>query len=140
MVDVALKVQPRAHERTDVLERWGLRRGQYVLATAHRPGNVDDPARLRKLVDLLTSLPCAVIWPLHPRTRQRLESSGLLERLSGAQGMVLTSPLGYLELTALLCNARAVVTDSGGLQEENLPAPKRSTSDRADGESAPSGI
>ena len=118
MVDVALKVQPRAHERTDVLERWGLRRGQYVLATAHRPGNVDDPARLRKLVDLLTSLPCAVIWPLHPRTRQRLESSGLLERLGGVQGLTLTSPLGYLEVSALLCNARAVMTDSGGLQKE----------------------
>ncbi|MGN6167150.1 MAG: UDP-N-acetyl glucosamine 2-epimerase, partial [Solirubrobacteraceae bacterium] len=97
MVDVALTVQPRARERTDLLERWGLTRGEYILATAHRPGNVDDPDRLQTLVDLLTSLPFEVIWPLHPRTRQRLERGGLLERLYGVQGVTLTPPLGYLE-------------------------------------------
>jgi UDP-N-acetylglucosamine 2-epimerase (non-hydrolysing)/UDP-GlcNAc3NAcA epimerase len=118
MVDVALKVQPRARERKDLVERWGLMSGEYVLATAHRPGNVDDPRCLHKLVDLLTSLPWPVIWPLHPRTRQRLEDSGLLERLGAVQGMIPTSPLGYLEVSALLCNARAVLTDSGGLQKE----------------------
>jgi UDP-N-acetylglucosamine 2-epimerase (non-hydrolysing)/UDP-GlcNAc3NAcA epimerase len=89
-----------------------------VLATAHRPGNVDDRARLRQLVELLLSVPYAVVWPLHPRTRTRLQSSGLLERLTGTQDLVLTPPLGYLELTALLCGARAVMTDSGGLQKE----------------------
>lgn len=118
MVDVALKVQPRARERTDLLERHGLPRCEYVLATAHRPGNVDEPARLEQLVELLTSIPAPVIWPLHPRTRQRLERSGLMEPLTGARRVTLTSPLGYIELAALLCNARAVVTDSGGLQKE----------------------
>jgi UDP-N-acetylglucosamine 2-epimerase (non-hydrolysing)/UDP-GlcNAc3NAcA epimerase len=118
MVDVALKVQPRARRRTDLLERWGLRRGEYILATAHRPGNVDDPGRLQKLVDLVTSLPYAVIWPLHPRTRARLAATGLLDRLGKAEGTTLTSPLGYLETSALLCNARAIMTDSGGLQKE----------------------
>lgn len=118
MVDVALKVQPRARERTDLLERWGLRRGEYVLATAHRPGNVDDLGRLRMLVDLLTSMPFELIWPLHPRTRQRLDRGGLLERLRSREGVTLTPPLGYLELSALLCNAHAVMTDSGGLQKE----------------------
>jgi UDP-GlcNAc3NAcA epimerase len=118
MVDVALAVQPQARERTDLLGRWGLRRGVYVLATAHRPGNVDDPGRLEMLVDLLTSLPCEVIWPLHPRTRQRLERSDLLEPLLRAGGVMLAPPLGYVEMSALLCNARAVMTDSGGLQKE----------------------
>jgi UDP-N-acetylglucosamine 2-epimerase (non-hydrolysing)/UDP-GlcNAc3NAcA epimerase len=118
MVDVALKVQPRARDRTDLLERLGLTRGEYVLATAHRPGNVDDLGRLRMLVDLLTSLPYQVVWPLHPRTRQRLEREGLLERLCSLQGMTLTPPLGYVEVSALVCNARAVMTDSGGLQKE----------------------
>ncbi len=118
MVDVALKVQPRARERTDLLERRGLHRGEYLLATAHRAGNVDEPARLQRLVELLTSVPGPVIWPLHPRTRERLQRSGLLERLTGAPGVILTTPLGYVELAALLCNARAVVTDSGGLQKE----------------------
>jgi UDP-GlcNAc3NAcA epimerase len=118
MVDVALKVQPRARERTDVLDRHGVAPGDYVLATAHRPGNVDDPERLSRLVELLCAVPGAVVWPLHPRTLRRLESGRLLERLAHARGMVLTPPLGYVELTALLCNARAVMTDSGGLQKE----------------------
>jgi UDP-N-acetylglucosamine 2-epimerase (non-hydrolysing)/UDP-GlcNAc3NAcA epimerase len=118
MVDVALKLQPRARERTDLLERWGLKREEYVLATAHRPGNVDELGRLRVLVDLLTSLPFQVIWPLHPRTRQRLERGSLLERLQSVRGVTLAPPLGYVEMSALLCNARAVVTDSGGLQKE----------------------
>jgi UDP-GlcNAc3NAcA epimerase len=118
MIDVALKMQPRARERTDLLERWGLRKGEYILATAHRPGNVDDPGRLRMLVDLLVSLPYEVVWPVHPRTRQRLERGGLLQRLSSLQSMTLTPALGYVEVSALVCNARAVMTDSGGLQKE----------------------
>jgi UDP-GlcNAc3NAcA epimerase len=118
MVDVALRVQPRARERTDLLERWGLRRGEYVLATAHRPGNVDELSRLRRLVELLTSVPFDVIWPLHPRTRQRLQRAGLLEGLQSVRGLILAPPLAYFETSALLCNARAVMTDSGGLQKE----------------------
>jgi UDP-GlcNAc3NAcA epimerase len=118
MVDVAMAVQPRARKRTDILDSWGLSRGGYVLVTAHRPGNVDDLGRLKMLVDLLTSLPYEAVWPLHPRTRQRLERGGLMERLCAAPGVTLTPPLGYLEVSALLCNARAVMTDSGGLQKE----------------------
>ncbi len=118
MVDVALRTQPRARERVDVLERHGVSRDGYVLATTHRAGNVDDPVRLEALVELLLSMPYPVVWALHPRTRERLRSDGLLERVSGARGMVLTPPLPYIELAALLCNARAVLTDSGGLQKE----------------------
>ncbi len=118
MVDVAMAVQPKARERMDVLERWGCSSGEYVLATAHRPGNVDDPGRLEMLVDLLTSVPRDVVLPLHPRTRQRLERGDLLEPLRNAGGVTLTPPLGYVEMSALLCNARAVMTDSGGLQKE----------------------
>jgi UDP-N-acetylglucosamine 2-epimerase (non-hydrolysing)/UDP-GlcNAc3NAcA epimerase len=118
MVDVAQRVQPRARERLDVLDAYGLLPGEYVLATAHRAGNVDDPSRLSQLVELLLAVPVAVILPLHPRTRARLWSAGLLERLEDAPRLTLTAPLGYVELTALLCNARAVMTDSGGIQKE----------------------
>ena len=69
------------------------------------------------LVELLLGVDEPVVLPLHPRTRLRLESAGLLERLARWQVHV-TPPLGYVELTALLCNARAVLTDSGGLQKE----------------------
>lgn len=115
MVDVALTVQPSARGRVELLRARGLERGRYVLVTAHRAGNVDDPERLGQLVELVCSVPMTVIWPLHPRTRARLEQQGLLANLSEVK---LTPPLGYVELTALLCNARAVMTDSGGLQKE----------------------
>ena len=116
MVDVALRVQPRARERVELVRPHGVEPGGYVLATAHRAGNVDDPARLLALVELLLGVGEEVLLPLHPRTRLRLESAGLFERL--AAGVRITPPLGYVELTALLSNARAVLTDSGGLQKE----------------------
>jgi UDP-N-acetylglucosamine 2-epimerase (non-hydrolysing)/UDP-GlcNAc3NAcA epimerase len=118
MVDVALEAQPRARSRDDLVRAHGLEPGGYLLATAHRAGNVDDPQRLAALVELLLGVGPPVVLPLHPRTRARLKTAGLLERLSSAGVVRVTAPLGYLELTALLCNARAVLTDSGGLQKE----------------------
>jgi UDP-GlcNAc3NAcA epimerase len=118
MVDIALKVQPMARGRYELVREHGLAPGEYVLATAHRAGNVDDPVRLELLVELLLAVPTPVLLALHPRTRERLARSGLLDRLGACERVVLTGPLGYIELTALLCNARAVLTDSGGLQKE----------------------
>jgi UDP-N-acetylglucosamine 2-epimerase (non-hydrolysing)/UDP-GlcNAc3NAcA epimerase len=118
MVDVALAVQPRARERVDLLAARGLERGEYLLATAHRPGNVDRPERLAELVDLLLELPLPTVVPVHPRTKARLEEHGLLARVAEAHHLITTPPLGYFELTALMCNARAVLTDSGGMQKE----------------------
>jgi UDP-GlcNAc3NAcA epimerase len=118
MVDVALAVQPQARVRQELVRVHGVEPGNYLVATAHRAGNVDDPARLELLVDLLLAMAVPVVLPLHPRTRARLETFGLLARVERAEHLVLTPPLGYIELTALLCNARAVVTDSGGLQKE----------------------
>ncbi len=118
MVDLALHLQPAARADTSVLEAHGVRAGEYLLLTAHRAGNVDPPARLRALVELMRALPQPVMFPLHPRTRARLCDAGLLEQVTGIEGMHVTEPLGYCELAALLCNARAVLTDSGGLQKE----------------------
>jgi UDP-GlcNAc3NAcA epimerase len=118
MVDVASTIQPRARTRLDLLSARGVESGEYVLVTAHRAGNVDVPARLAALVDLLLAIPYPVVFPVHPRTRTRLREAGLDERLERGDRMILAPPLGYIELTALLCNARAAVTDSGGLQKE----------------------
>jgi UDP-GlcNAc3NAcA epimerase len=119
MVDVAQAVQPRARERAELVARHGVTPGEYVFATAHRAGNVDVPERLARLVELLLAVPVPVVLALHPRTRARLEAAGLLDRLAhGAGGVVITEPLGYVETMALLCNARAALTDSGGLQKE----------------------
>jgi UDP-N-acetylglucosamine 2-epimerase (non-hydrolysing)/UDP-GlcNAc3NAcA epimerase len=118
MADVALATARVASERRDVLSAHGVSPGAYLLVTAHRAGNVDDPERLSALVDLLLALPRPVVFPVHPRTRARLEGAGLLDRLAAAGGVVLTPPLGYVELLALVIHSRAVVTDSGGLQKE----------------------
>jgi UDP-N-acetylglucosamine 2-epimerase (non-hydrolysing)/UDP-GlcNAc3NAcA epimerase len=113
MVDVFQLLAPRADGA--VLDRLEVTRDEYLLATAHRAGNVDDPARLRALVDVLTGVPGPLVLPLHPRTRARLDAAGLLGALDG---VVVAPPLGYLEFTALLLGARAVLTDSGGVQKE----------------------
>jgi UDP-N-acetylglucosamine 2-epimerase (non-hydrolysing)/UDP-GlcNAc3NAcA epimerase len=116
MVDVARMLEPRARERVGALDAAGVRAGEYLLATAHRPGNVDDPERLSSLVELLLRVPGPVVLPLHPRTRTRLEAAGLLERLGG--GVRLVPPAGYLDFMALLLHARGMLTDSGGVQKE----------------------
>ena len=118
MVDVALQVQPRARERLDLVRARGVTAGGYVLATAHRAGNVDDPQRLRALVELLCGLGETVLLALHPRTAARLDAFGLRARLDASPDVLLCEPLGYFETAALTCNARAVLTDSGGLQKE----------------------
>jgi UDP-N-acetylglucosamine 2-epimerase (non-hydrolysing)/UDP-GlcNAc3NAcA epimerase len=115
MVDVAQLLGPRAAARTEVLDRFGVAPGEYVLVTAHRAGNVDDRARLERLVALLEAIPHPVVLPLHPRTAARLDAAGLRPRL---RDVVLAPPLGYLDFTALLHHARAVLTDSGGVQKE----------------------
>ena len=77
MVDVALKVQPQARTRHELIAARGVEPGEYVLATAHRAGNVDDPSASAQLVELLLAMPLPVVVPLHPRTRQRLtETAG----------------------------------------------------------------
>ena len=117
MVDVAELMRPRAQSNGAALEAAGVEAGEYLLATAHRAANVDDPARLAQLVELLVAVPGPVVLPLHPRTRARLETAGLIAALE-AGDVRLLAPLGYLDFTALLLNARAVLTDSGGAQKE----------------------
>ena len=118
MVDVALRGAQAARANLEPLRARGVREGEYVLLTAHRAGNVDDPQRLRALVSLIAALPGPVVFPLHPRTRERLERGGMREELDAIREIVVTEPLGYAEFSSLLCHARAVATDSGGVQKE----------------------
>jgi UDP-GlcNAc3NAcA epimerase len=118
MVDLARSWREQAHARTEVLERYGLEEGNYLVLTAHRVGNVDHADRLQSLLRIVDALPKPVIFPLHPRTRARMRAAGLLARLEGAEGVIVTEPLGYVEFAALVHGARAVLTDSGGVQKE----------------------
>jgi UDP-GlcNAc3NAcA epimerase len=118
MADVSLAFREIAAQRSQAVAERGLTSGGYLLVTAHRAGNVDDPERLLALVELLEALPPPVVLPLHPRTRARLAAAGLLDRLEGAGGLELAPPLGYLDFLELARNAHAIVTDSGGVQKE----------------------
>jgi UDP-GlcNAc3NAcA epimerase len=115
MADVSLAFREIAEERSTILGDLGLEEGSYLVVTAHRAGNVDQPERLEALVSLLEALPGPVVLPLHPRTRARLQAAGLMERLGGIR---VAPPLGYLDFLKLARHARAVLTDSGGVQKE----------------------
>ena len=115
MADVSLAFRDIAEERSQILDGLGLEPGEYLVVTAHRAGNVDRPERLEALVSLLEALPGPVVLPLHPRTRARLDAAGLTVRLGGIK---VVPPLGYLDFLKLARHARAVLTDSGGVQKE----------------------
>lgn len=118
MVDVALRRQASARAAREIPAAYDLSPGEYLLLTAHRAGNVDDAERLCALVRLIEALPGPTLFPIHPRTRARLHEAGLDGELERIEGLRLTEPLGYVEFSALLCQARAVLTDSGGVQKE----------------------
>jgi UDP-GlcNAc3NAcA epimerase len=120
MADVSLAARDIAERRSRALEEHRVEPDEYLLVTAHRAGNVDVPERLERLVALLEALPYRTVLPLHPRTRRRLEEGRLLSRLEGAQHLELTTPLGYLDFLTLARHARAILTDSGGVQKEAL--------------------
>jgi UDP-GlcNAc3NAcA epimerase len=115
MADVSLAFRDIAEERSQILDQLGLDAGSYLVVTAHRAGNVDRPERLEALVALLEALPPPVVLPMHPRTRERLIAAGLMDRLDGIK---VIPPLGYLDFMKLARHARAVLTDSGGVQKE----------------------
>jgi len=120
MIDTLLRLLPKARAR-DTLRQHSLESGRYGVVTLHRPSNVDNPVHLIRLLDVLidVSWELPFVFPVHPRTRQRLEQFGLAARLDAAPGIRLLPPAGYLDFLALTSQAKVIVTDSGGLQEES---------------------
>jgi UDP-N-acetylglucosamine 2-epimerase (non-hydrolysing) len=118
MIDSLRRCERRARAR-GVAASMGLDAGSYLLVTLHRPSNVDYPLRLTGIVSALVELAerSPVVFPIHPRTRARLSEDGSLERLQAA-GVHCIDPVGYLDFLSLQADAGAVVTDSGGVQEE----------------------
>ena len=97
-----------------VLKRHGVKSGEYYLATIHRPANTDDPEALERLQRALEGLSLPVLLPLHPRTEAAFAALGL----GSGSSLRTTQPVGYLDMLALEVNARAILTDSGGVQRE----------------------
>jgi UDP-N-acetylglucosamine 2-epimerase (non-hydrolysing) len=126
MIDSLVRYQEKA-KTTTILKDLGLSTDDcpqttdnYIVMTMHRPANVDTKEGLESILELieLSSKDTKIIFPIHPRTRAHMEKFGLVERLDQAQNLIMTEPLGYLEFIQLMSNATAILTDSGGIQEE----------------------
>jgi UDP-N-acetylglucosamine 2-epimerase (non-hydrolysing) len=119
MIDAFEQQRPQI-EAVAEAERLGLKSGGYGVVTLHRPSNVDQPEVLRtivaRLLDIAELLP--LVFPIHPRSKERLVEFKLLEGLSAHPGVRLLDPLSYNAFMSLVLTARLIVTDSGGLQEE----------------------
>jgi UDP-N-acetylglucosamine 2-epimerase (non-hydrolysing) len=115
MIDTLLRFRGRA-AKTRVWERLGLQPRSYAVVTLHRPANVDDTAKLGSLLEVLAEIArtLPVVFPVHPRTRQRMEAIDFPR-----EGILLAPPMGYLEFLGLMGEARMILTDSGGIQEES---------------------
>jgi UDP-N-acetylglucosamine 2-epimerase (non-hydrolysing) len=119
MIDSLVQVLPAARELR-FAQGLGLASGAYCYLTLHRPSNVDRPEQLEKILALIewAATRLGVVFPIHPRTRARLEDTGLLARLAAIPGVRCLEPLGYRESLGLMADSRFVLTDSGGVQEE----------------------
>jgi UDP-N-acetylglucosamine 2-epimerase (non-hydrolysing) len=120
MIDTLL-LQASAARARQTARRLGLTEGDYGVVTLHRPANVDDPAMLSALVDLLHELSgeLPLVFPLHPRTAAAARKAGVQELLAPGQArLICLPPQPYLDMLSLTAGARLVVTDSGGVQEE----------------------
>ncbi|HKI50127.1 MAG TPA: UDP-N-acetylglucosamine 2-epimerase, partial [Desulfobacteria bacterium] len=120
MMDTLAHELPRA-KMSDILERLDIGPGEaYALVTLHRPANVDDPAVLRPLLECLAgfSKRLPMVFPVHPRTRKAMDEYGFQSLFKAHPGFRCVSPLPYRDNLCLMSGAKAVLTDSGGMQEE----------------------
>ncbi len=114
MLDALQQNLPVARVTSTVLSRTGLPAGYYLLATIHRASNTDNPENLRNIIGAFNAIREPIVFPVHPRTRAAIDRLGL----SFAPHVLAIEPVGYLDMLMLECNARAILTDSGGVQRE----------------------
>lgn len=117
MLDAVRMFREKADQHQNLLEARQLAAGEYYLATVHRAENTDDLVQLERIVSALRALDLPVVLPLHPRTRKALEAANRMACLDHPRLRVI-EPVGYLEMLVLEASARAILTDSGGVQKE----------------------
>jgi len=126
MIDTLLKYKEKA-AANPILDELGLQKGNYALMTMHRPHNVDIKENLIKILRAIQEIQSKIkiVFPMHPRTRSRIEEFQLSEKLSDMNNLIIIEPIGYLRFLNLMMNSKFVLTDSGGMQEEttvlNIP-------------------
>lgn len=119
MVDSLVRCKPAA-EKLKTWEQYKLEPKKYGLVTLHRPSNVDEENALRSITSSLVEIQknAPLLFPVHPRTKERMQKTGLLEAMESA-GILVVEPIGYIEFLSLMTQAKFVLTDSGGIQEES---------------------
>ncbi len=118
MYDAVLQFSEIASHHSTILQKLGLKSERYLLATVHRPYNTDNPEKLHNILTAFAELDEQVVFPVHPRTRQRIVDLGLDMQQFVSSNLYLIDPVGYLDMLMLEKNARIVLTDSGGVQKE----------------------
>ena len=122
IVDATMQNLSIAESNSDILNRLVLSQSEYFLLTMHRAENVDDAIRFGKILDglelLSTKYECPIVFPIHPRTMNKIHEFEFEEKLSAISGLNIIEPVGYLDFLILESNARLILTDSGGVQEE----------------------
>jgi UDP-N-acetylglucosamine 2-epimerase (non-hydrolysing) len=122
VVDATLEHIDISKKESKILEKIALKPKEYFLVTSHRPENVDDKKRLSSILEALVHVSnqykYKVVWPIHPRTEKMIEEFDLKDMLNDIHGLKLIKPIGYFDSLMLQSNAKLVLTDSGGIQEE----------------------
>ena len=119
MIDILLKHKKEA-EKSSILSKLNLRKGDYAVLTLHRPGNVDGKKNFENILSILDGIQkkIKIVFPIHPRTRKNIGLLGLGNKIGKMKNLKIIDPLGYLDFLCLMANSRLVMTDSGGIQEE----------------------
>jgi len=115
-IDAVFEHLPIAEKNSSIMKKIPFE--TFALATAHRSENVDDPSFLESLIYVFSKSPIPIVYPMHPRTRKRLQQSKLLMKMEALKNLLILPPQGYLDFLVLLKNCKLVITDSGGIQEE----------------------
>jgi UDP-N-acetylglucosamine 2-epimerase (non-hydrolysing) len=129
VVDATFQNLEIAKKSSDVLENMGLSEGGFFLMTVHRAENTDNKERLMKIIEAVNDISetygLPIIYPIHPRAKKMLESFNLMDNVKNISNLHLMEPVGYLDFLMLENNAKLILTDSGGIQEEacilNIP-------------------
>ncbi|MDZ4751662.1 MAG: UDP-N-acetylglucosamine 2-epimerase (non-hydrolyzing) [Flavobacteriales bacterium] len=120
MIDTLVAFQSQIDQST-VLQDINVEKSKYVLMTIHRPSNVDSKEGLEKLLALITNLSnrYKIVFPIHPRTIQRIAQFGLKDSFDAIEQLIVSEPIGYFEFQRLIRDSKFILTDSGGIQEES---------------------
>ncbi len=115
-IDAVNEHLPIAEKKSKIMQQIPFK--TYALATAHRAENVDDVAVLESFMEVFSKSPLPIVYPMHPRTRRRLQENNMLAKMEALKNVLILPPLGYLDFLMLMKNCHLIITDSGGIQEE----------------------